>query len=98
MLTWFRAASLAVTAAGFMAAGAPGANAQLAGDPAAAAASPAGWSFNVTPYLWISRLKVDVDYNIPAVSARLPTTFEVGAGEIYNNLRFGGTFAADARY
>ena len=90
------AATFATAAAALLCAGAHQAAAQLAADPAPA--GPPAWSFNLTPYLWMAKLKVDVDYTVPGVSARLPTSFEVGAGEIYNNLRFGGTFAADARY
>ena len=79
---------------GFLAA-APDARAQFSGNPA----PQPGWSFNVTPYLWMPWLKIDLNYNLPAgLGGRLPTTLSTGPGEIYNNLRFGGTFAAEARY
>src|SRR3954452_3762789 len=99
MMKSLRAARAAVAATLIVAAGARHANAQLAGDPPPEQAGPPAWSFNVTPYLWMAWLKVDLGYNLPrGLGGKLPTTLDVGPGEIYNNLRFGGTFAADARY
>src|SRR3954469_14176259 len=99
MMKSLRTAGIASAAALILAAGAGHDSAQLAGDPAPPQAGPPAWSFNVTPYLWMAWLKVDLGYNLPrGLGGKLPTTLEVGPGEIYNNLRFGGTFAADARY
>lgn len=98
MMKLLRTASI-ISAVALILTGARHASAQLAGDPAPAQAGAPAWSFNVTPYLWMAWLKVDLGYNLPrGLGGKLPTTLDVGPGEIYNNLRFGGTFAADARY
>ena len=98
MMRLLRVSGVAAVAALILAAAARDADAQLAGDPPQPSGPP-GWSFNLTPYLWMASLKVDLDYNLPlGLGGRLPTSLNVGAGEIYNNLRFGGTFAAEARY
>ncbi|MBV8913881.1 MAG: hypothetical protein JOZ05_12680 [Acetobacteraceae bacterium] len=66
---------------------------------AAAPVGGPGWTFNLTPYLWMPWLKVDLDYNLPrGLGGRLPTSLTMEPGGIYTNLRFGGTFTAEARY
>src|SRR3954452_7511497 len=94
-----RATMAAVLAAGMLAIGtAPAARAQTAVSPAQPAGQP-GWSFNLAPYVWMPWLNVNLGYNLPnGLGGKLPTSLTVGPGEIYNNLRIGGTFAADARY
>ena len=73
--------------------------AQEASAQTPAAPVGSGWTFNLTPYLWLPWLKVDLGYNLPrGLGGRLPTSLSVGPGELYTNLRFGGTFTAEARY
>lgn len=67
---------------------------QSAGTPT----PPSGWTVNVAPYLWLPTISTSVNYNLPALAARLPTETSVGPGQYLTHLNFAAAAAADARY
>ncbi len=61
-------------------------------------AAQTGWTFNVSPYLWLPWLDMHLDYALPnGLGGRLPTSLSLGPGDIYGNLRFGTSLGAEAR-
>jgi hypothetical protein len=65
---------------------------------AAQPANPSGWSFNVAPYIWLPTINASLNYNLPALAARLPTDISVPPAEYLPDLNFAAMFAAEARY
>jgi len=57
-----------------------------------------GWRFNVAPYLWVPQVGTTVDYRVPAIEAKMPTTATVSPSDYLRKLHFAGMFAGEARY
>ena len=59
--------------------------------------APQAWQFNVAPYLWLPTIHSTLNYNLPALSARLPTEVSSGPGDYLSHVDIAAALAADAR-
>ena len=60
--------------------------------------NPAGWIFNIAPYLWLPTVHTTLQYNLPPdLGGRLPTDASAGPGDYLSHLDFALAFAADAQ-
>lgn len=87
--------------AGLLAAGGTsGARAQQPiGSAPQATALPPGWTFDLTPYLWMPNVNANVNYNLPpALGGTVSANPSVGFGDLLSHLNIGFMGAADVRY
>jgi hypothetical protein len=76
-----------------------GARAQqpISSGPPATTAS--GWTFDLTPYLWIPSIHSEVNYNLPpALGGTVSANPVIGMSDLVSHLNIGFTGAADAHY
>jgi hypothetical protein len=82
-----------------VAAGVSGAEAQQPFAPVPQAATPSGWTFDLTPYLWMPSINANVNYNLPPeLGGTVSANTSVGFGDLVSHLNLGFMGAADARY
>jgi hypothetical protein len=72
------------------------ARAQIASSPPTSGTSP-GWSFAVTPYLWLPSLSASLQANTPR-GGNVTTTIDAGIGEYLTDVNFGAMGGGVARY
>jgi hypothetical protein len=62
-------------------------------------ASPSGWTFDVTPYVWFATINTGMNLSLPpALGGTVSTDTSVGFGQLLSHLNFAAMVAADARY
>jgi hypothetical protein len=62
-------------------------------------ASPSGWTFDVTPYVWFATMNAGMNLTLPpALGGTVSTNTSVGFGQLLSHLNFAAMVAADARY
>ncbi len=69
-------------------------------DQATQPADQSGWIFNIAPYVWMPRLNLTSDFNLPTTlgGGTVSTDTTVRFGDLLSHLNFGLMVAADARY
>jgi hypothetical protein len=73
------------------------ARAQVASLPPAPAGGTPGWSFNVTPYIWLPTLNADLTAQGPR-GGTVDTSVSADIGQILDHINFGIMGGAEARY
>ena len=62
-------------------------------------ASSSGWTFNIAPYVWMPRLNLTNEFNLPpTLGGTVSSSTSVGFGDLLSHLNFALMVAADARY
>jgi hypothetical protein len=91
---------MAAILVGLLTAGAmSGAEAQQPLGSGPQAATPSGWTFDLTPYLWMPSVNANVNYNLPPeLGGTVTSNPSVGFGDLVSHLNLGFMGAADARY
>ena len=91
---------MAAVLIGLLAGGAmSGAQAQQPISSGQAAASPSGWTFDVSPYVWFATVNTTVNLNLPpALGGTVSADSSVGFGELVPHLHFAAMATADAQY
>jgi hypothetical protein len=81
------------------AAGMSGARAQQPNSSAPQAATASGWTFNLSPYLWMPSVNADVNFTLPpALGGTVSANPSFGFGDLVSHLNFAAMGTADARY
>jgi hypothetical protein len=76
-----------------------GARAQQPISSGSQAPNGAGWTFNLTPYLWMPSIHGNVNYDLPPnLGGTVSANPSVGFGDLISHLNFAVMGAADARY
>jgi hypothetical protein len=77
---------------------AAGAHAQVTSSASTSAlASPSGWSFNITPYIWLPRLSADLQATGPR-GTTVTEDINAGIGDYISELNFATMIGGVARY
>ena len=62
-------------------------------------ANSSGWTFNIAPYVWMPRLNLTNEFNLPpALGGTVSSSTSAGFGDLLSHLNFALMVAADARY
>ena len=62
-------------------------------------ASSSGWTFNIAPYVWMPRLNLTNEFNLPpTLGGTVSSSTSAGFGDLLSHLNFALMVAADARY
>jgi hypothetical protein len=61
--------------------------------------TPSGWTFDLTPYLWMPSVNANINFNLPpALGGTVSANPSIGFGDLVSHLNIGFMGAADARY
>lgn len=85
----------AATVVGALAVSALPARAQVA-STAPSASAEAGWTFAVTPYIWLPTIRTTLSFNTPR-NGTVTSTISAGVGDYISKLNFGLMGGAEAR-
>ncbi len=81
--------------AGLTSAGAQQPDASMQGG----ATTASGWTFNLTPYLWMPSINANINYNLPPqLSGSVSANPSIGFGDLISHLNLAFMGAADAHY
>jgi hypothetical protein len=62
-------------------------------------ADPSGWTFDVTPYLWIANINSTMNFNLPPeLGGTVSSDTSVGFGDLLSHLNFATMVTADVQY
>lgn len=79
--------------------GTSGAQAQQPTSSGQQGINPSGWTFNVSPYLWMATIDSTMNFNLPPeLGGTVSANSSVGFGELLSHLNFATMITADARY
>ena len=93
-VTWAAVLAGALTGAAVSAA-----QAQQPVSPAQQAATPSGWTFDVSPYVWMPSIGANMKFNVPSMLGSTVTADSTtGFGQILSHMNSAVMIAADARY
>jgi hypothetical protein len=79
------------------AAAASSAHAQIASSPPPPPGSMPGWSFTLTPYVWLPTISTTLQANTPR-GATVSTTISASVGDYISHINFGALVGGVARY